>query len=707
MTDQPDDMMDAFVNEAYEARSEEIEGTESEAEIAAQEAALAEQFRDTYPYVIKTAIDGGQWDDLFRHLEENVVVLDELDDTAGLESGQAIDELAEWNPQWFADQLMASSSELRFALDARARVHAAVGALLVDDLPPLDDSQMPPLPPAPLPDDLPPPLLDEADVVRQLVEAEDIEGLFNFLVSNRARLQTVADALAANRAAGDALDSFAEANADLFDEWVAWAGDDVDQMLSERPRIRPLVKGKTRVTRVDAGPLATETAGGTAVRDTSESGLLAAKITQEARYGIQLENHLNLYGILNSFAGRMSDITGLLDRYPDAGAAFDDWVQARSKTFVDWSMQLRAADLAELSTRPSVRAAIASRDLPPSSASLAVSGFAGANDLQGLFEYLLEAPRHAAAIIENLHVTAADRLDALAQRSPAHFVGWFDWCGDAAVQVALLSRPAISAVVTSVRNSTPLPDSRDSDSSDSGSQIHTELPGFRAENDADSGVPVVDPDVAEAVATTRELLMAGALGALLGHLSSILRTPYAAAFEANLDEGLWRQVDAAATAQPRVFAERVAGCGDPAVDELLARRPVIAAVLREQRRVASFATLTDRQLREIDDTNGESVKDLDNGGSTTWVVGGVVLLIGNDHDADIQRYVNSQPDRMGGSVRVRKGGMFGSGALTFDDCPAAKQTLVTSAVKRFSSKKVVFDSAASSSQSRSGRRQRR
>jgi hypothetical protein len=98
-------------------------------------------------------------------------------------------------------------------------------------------------------------------------------------------------------------------------------------------------------------------------------------------------------------------------------------------------------------------------------------------------------------------------------------------------------------------------------------------------------------------------------------------------------------------------------------------------------------------LKRIADLNGQKVKDTPDGASIRIRAGGVLVLVGDDHENNVENYMKSQGD-LGdlaeGKLTVKKGGAFSKGTITVDNIPTAKQASVTDAIAKFSDKKVVF-----------------
>jgi hypothetical protein len=96
-------------------------------------------------------------------------------------------------------------------------------------------------------------------------------------------------------------------------------------------------------------------------------------------------------------------------------------------------------------------------------------------------------------------------------------------------------------------------------------------------------------------------------------------------------------------------------------------------------------------LAAVAQRNKEVVDALKDRTSTSYSLGGVMMLIGDGHASKHAEYVSAASDHSSGRVTVRKAAFGrGVGTLTFTGVPISKQELVKSAVARFSRKDVIF-----------------
>ena len=99
----------------------------------------------------------------------------------------------------------------------------------------------------------------------------------------------------------------------------------------------------------------------------------------------------------------------------------------------------------------------------------------------------------------------------------------------------------------------------------------------------------------------------------------------------------------------------------------------------------------DAALQRIVTLNTQKVKDTADGASVSISAGGVLVLIGEGHEADPVNYVRRQGDLSEGTVTVTKGGAFSKGGLKVNGIAPAKQDLVKQSIEMFSDKKVTFE----------------
>jgi hypothetical protein len=98
----------------------------------------------------------------------------------------------------------------------------------------------------------------------------------------------------------------------------------------------------------------------------------------------------------------------------------------------------------------------------------------------------------------------------------------------------------------------------------------------------------------------------------------------------------------------------------------------------------------DKDLDRIATLNAKKVKDTPDGESTGIRVGGVLVLIGSDHEANEENYVKRQGNFTEGELTVKKGGAFSKGSVTITGIGSGAQSVVKDAIESFSDKKVAF-----------------
>jgi hypothetical protein len=104
-------------------------------------------------------------------------------------------------------------------------------------------------------------------------------------------------------------------------------------------------------------------------------------------------------------------------------------------------------------------------------------------------------------------------------------------------------------------------------------------------------------------------------------------------------------------------------------------------------------TPKDSDRREVAELNQKNVKDTKDGQSVAVVVGGGLVLIGNNHDNRVADFVSHQGDMEQGEIEVTKSSIFTKGKGTLEVrgiASTANRTAVESALNGFSDKDVVF-----------------
>lgn len=258
-------------------------------------------------------------------------------------------------------------------------------------------------------------------------------------------------------------------------------------------------------------------------------------------------------------------------------------------------------------------------------------------------------------------------IEQLADADLHHFLGWYDWC-DASSQ-ELLGHDA-----TLVRHLAELRANRAS-TQEHGEYRDVELGSNRPEELAEYATAY---------------LVGGEVANFFAYLASLPSGDLVLAAHALLRDARGvAALDGAAQRDPDGFLAALNATTSD-VRNAVRQHPTIDALVQRRRRAERWQPGSE-DLGFISGSNQLAVKNLPDRGSTTWVAGGFVILIGGDHDPEHVQRVNAETDRAEGQVSVRKGGMFGAGTLTFTGVPANKRELVKSAVARFSDKTVKFD----------------
>lgn len=260
-------------------------------------------------------------------------------------------------------------------------------------------------------------------------------------------------------------------------------------------------------------------------------------------------------------------------------------------------------------------------------------------------------------------------IETLFYEDAGQFVGWFDWCNNEAVQALLNTSRTISKGIVDFRYGTDQ------------YQRHGEY------RDAEWSGKDPRDFAQDAVA----YLQADDLPGFMAYLDSLGWSDANTALDA-IGRDRWQAslLDNAAQSNPDAFLAALNSASDD-VKASLRRRPVIDALVQVRRRAERW-TPTSEQLGFVSGSNQVAIKNLPDGGTTTWVAGGFVVLIGDDHEADVVEHVNAESDRASGVVTVRKGTRIppSAGSLTFTGCPPNKRELIKSAVAGFSDKTVKF-----------------
>jgi hypothetical protein len=102
-------------------------------------------------------------------------------------------------------------------------------------------------------------------------------------------------------------------------------------------------------------------------------------------------------------------------------------------------------------------------------------------------------------------------------------------------------------------------------------------------------------------------------------------------------------------------------------------------------------TPNDAMLDRISALNAEKVKDAADGASLPIKAGGVLVLIGEGHEADPANYVRRQGDFSEGTIKVAKGGAFSKGGIKVSGISGGSRDLVKMSIGLFSDKKVTFE----------------
>ena len=151
--------------------------------------------------------------------------------------------------------------------------------------------------------------------------------------------------------------------------------------------------------------------------------------------------------------------------------------------------------------------------------------------------------------------------------------------------------------------------------------------------------------------------------------------------------GYGKALENAIVGQMRSFATEYNRSPDDDILDALAERPAVQVALKA---LESDAWQPDQAAVDAIKTLNESnVKATDDKGTGRVLAGGLLVLIGDGHDADAIAYVSRQDDVESGRFRVTKGGAFSKGGLALTGIQK-KQELVTRAVAEFSDKKVTF-----------------
>jgi len=98
----------------------------------------------------------------------------------------------------------------------------------------------------------------------------------------------------------------------------------------------------------------------------------------------------------------------------------------------------------------------------------------------------------------------------------------------------------------------------------------------------------------------------------------------------------------------------------------------------------------DNAYREISNKNAANIKATDNKASASIAVGGVLVLIGEDHDPEPVSYIRRQANMEEGTLTVTKGGAFSAGSIEVKGVSSKNQDLVRASIGEFSDKKVTF-----------------
>jgi hypothetical protein len=143
-------------------------------------------------------------------------------------------------------------------------------------------------------------------------------------------------------------------------------------------------------------------------------------------------------------------------------------------------------------------------------------------------------------------------------------------------------------------------------------------------------------------------------------------------------------IDEAALGGAQAFVSAL----DPAPDRVkaaLRTRPILAAALS-----GGDWQPNDAALSQITQRNSATVKATAGGSMLPIRAGGLLVLIGDQHDQKAKVYVLRQGGYESGSVMVTKGGAFSKGELKVSGITSQK-TLVTTALEAISDKKIIFE----------------
>lgn len=315
----------------------------------------------------------------------------------------------------------------------------------------------------------------------------------------------------------------------------------------------------------------------------------------------------------------------------------------------------------------------------PDAAGIAVRGFAERNELDTLFEYL--AGKDMTAVMKSVARVrgAGAALEKVATDFPDVFYAWFSACEDENVKRALAARPAIADVFAAQIDAIDMADGEGEGAAPDQLDEHEEDP-YLLGNDAK----------ANAEMGTRSLFL----------FLRMAQDTEAVMESVRRVDGAGAALDKCARDEPAIFTDLLEK-STPEVQVALKSRPAIATAIRDERARLAWAagsgrrtkediTLQDADRTAIADTNSAALKSLANGGQTTWLLGGRVVLIGNAHATRHTDYVAEQNDQARGTVKVQRARLR-AGDLIFIGCPPAKEQAILTAAPSFSDKTVRFE----------------
>jgi hypothetical protein len=181
----------------------------------------------------------------------------------------------------------------------------------------------------------------------------------------------------------------------------------------------------------------------------------------------------------------------------------------------------------------------------------------------------------------------------------------------------------------------------------------------------------------------KDFAVKGDFPGLIGHLT---------ANQADLDDimasieevpGYGDALDEAAVAGAQAFTTALDSAPDQ-VKKALRTRPIVAAAAS-----SGDWQPDDAALDQITQRNSAAVKATAGGNTVSIEAGGLLVLIGDQHDQKALVYVLRQQGHELGTVLVTKGGAFSKGELQVTGITSQK-TLVNTALEAISDKKVIF-----------------